>query len=80
MDENHSNNVNSLMDNLLLRLNHEVKNGPPQSLPMVTDCVMGLYQLKNGINANADMQRAQINLLKKVTNEFNGPGTPPSQK
>lgn len=76
MQEEHGNQINSLMDELLKRLRFDIEKQPPQHLPPIAIAVSHLYQVKQGMIDGDQKMAMEINLLKQVTNQIKNHGKP----
>jgi hypothetical protein len=66
MDETMQNRINTLTDHLILQLENDIKNCPPEKFDHVAMTIMNLYAMKESVR-QGDMQLyAQTELLKKI--------------
>ena len=71
MNESHETEISQMMDEMLKRLHKEMQTTPPQHLPSLTNCVVQLYQLKAGVQGNAERNMVEITLLKNINRQIN---------
>lgn len=70
MDEQLQNRINTLVEHMILRLENDIKNCPPEKFDSVAMTIMNLNVMKSNIN-NGDLQlRAQENLIKKISRKM----------
>lgn len=72
MNELHERKISELMDTLLLRLNFDVKNQPPDHLPHITEAIVLLNDFKNQSSNVDEKHIAEMKLIKNITNQIQG--------
>lgn len=74
MLEEHSNRINALFDMYLARIEHDIKNAPPEALPTVGESILNMYALKQNITTTEDRSRMEIRILKNLDDMMNNKG------
>jgi hypothetical protein len=85
MDEQLQNRINSLVEGMIARLEHDIKNCPPEKFDSVAMTIMNLNVMKENINQGQSQLYAQQQLIKKISRKMDEGGnnfmfgTPPEQ-
>lgn len=74
MQEQHQNEINQRMDELLARLKFDIEKQPPAHLLAISVAVANLYGMKTGLGDQDQKMQMEINLLKQVTNQIKNHG------
>lgn len=70
MNEDQTTKINQLMDEILNRLDFDVKNQPPDHLPAITNAIVILYGFKSGMLKGDERHFLEMNLIKNVNNQI----------
>lgn len=70
MSEDHEQRISLLMENLLIRLEFEVKNQQPNHLPPITQAVCILNDYKTGAINGSERHMVELNLIKNINNQI----------
>lgn len=69
MNEDHEVRISGLMDELLKRLDFDIKNQPPQHLPAITQAVVHLNGFRTGMIKGDEKHMVELTLLKNINNQ-----------
>lgn len=69
MNEDHETRIATLMDDLLIGLDFDIKNQPPQHLPSITQAVVHLNAFRTGMVKGDEKHMMEITLLKNINNQ-----------
>lgn len=74
MDEALQNRINQLVEHLILRLENDIKNCPPDKFDSVAMTIMNLNVMKENINTGDRQQFVQEQLIKKISRKMDEGG------
>lgn len=75
MNEELQNRINLLVEHMVARLEHDIKNCPPEQFDHVAMTVMNLNVMKENINQGDRQQQVQEQLIKKIGRKMDEGGT-----
>ena len=74
MSEELQNRINMLVEHMVLRLEHDIKNCPPEKFDAVAMTIMNLNVMKENVNQGAQQLHMQEMLIKKISRKMDEGG------
>lgn len=71
MSEDQESSIAALMDNLLTRLDFDIKHQPPEHLPPIANAVVILNGYRTGVLKGDEKHAQEMAAIRKVNREIN---------
>jgi len=70
MNEDHEVKIAGLLDNLLIRLDFDIKNQPPTHLPAIANAVVILNGFRVGMIKGDEKHHYEINMINNINKQI----------